>query len=81
MGNRHSNNKNTNYNLNYALKRLGLNNPQNKHKWAGEGCWDGASPVCFFLDGGDLRRVVLDLGFEGVYSGEAESMFEAQTHY
>lgn len=35
-GNGHSNNNNTKSNLNYALKRLGQNNPQNKHKW-GEG--------------------------------------------
>lgn len=35
----------------------------------------------FFLMVGDLRRVVLDLSFEGVYSGESESMSEAQTHY
>lgn len=35
VGNGHCNNNNTKSNLNYALKRLGQNNPQNKHKWGG----------------------------------------------
>lgn len=78
----HSNNKNTKYNLNYALKRLGQNNPQNKHKRAGGGAAMELLLLCveaFFLDSGDLRRVVLDLSFEGVYFGEPESMSQAQT--
>lgn len=35
VGNGHSNNNNTKSNLNYALKRLGQHNPQNKHKCGG----------------------------------------------
>lgn len=42
VGNGHSNNNNTKPNLNYGLKRLGQNNPQNKHKRGGEG--RGARP-------------------------------------
>lgn len=71
----HSNNKNTKNNLNYALKRLGQNNPQNKHKRAGGGAAMELPLLrveAFFLDSGDLS-------FEGVYFGEPESMSPVQT--
>lgn len=58
-GNGHCNNNNAKSNLNYALKRLGRNNPRHKHKRGGgahdqmQGCWAGGwasgrdpSPLC-----------------------------------
>lgn len=47
VGDGRSNNNNTKSNLNYALKRLGQNNPQNKHKRGvgeGEGARDRSIP-------------------------------------
>lgn len=48
VGDGRSNNNNTKSNLNYALKRLGQNNPQNKHKRGvgeGEGARDQTQGV------------------------------------
>lgn len=85
VGNGHSNNNNTKSNLNYALKRLGQNNPQNKHKAGRRGggsSWSNtgrgaASPVrgCFYSWWRDLRGVVFDLGCsgdDGVYFEEQQ---------
>lgn len=47
VGNEHCNNNNTKSNLNYALKRLGQNNPQNKHKRGGGGA------TCDRMQGGE----------------------------
>lgn len=50
VGNGHCNNNNRKSNLNYALKRLGQNNPLNKQKWGGgESACDrmqGGGSVC-----------------------------------
>lgn len=84
MGNGHSNNNNTKSNLNYALKRLGQNNPQNKHKRGGGEAACDQMPggelhrLCvdgFIPDGRDLCLVVFDFGCEsddGVYFGKPE---------
>lgn len=50
VGNEHCNNNNTKSNLNYALKRLGQNNPQYKHKRGGGGA------TCDQMQGGELHR-------------------------
>lgn len=55
MGNEHCNNNNTKSNLNYALKRLGQNNPQNKHKHG------GGDTTCDQMQGGELHRTCLDV--------------------
>ena len=52
VGNGHCNNNNTKSNLNYALKRLGQNNPQNKHKRG------GGDATCDQMQGGELQRCV-----------------------
>lgn len=82
VGNGHSNNNNTKSNLNYALKRLGWNNPQNKHKWGGgKAARDQKQGgelrrLCvdvFIPDGGILCKVVFDFGRksgDGVYFGK-----------
>lgn len=54
VGNGHSNNNNVKSNLNYALKRLGQNNPQNKHKWGGGRplvikCREGSHIACVYV--------------------------------
>lgn len=54
VGNGHSNNNNTKSNLNYALKRLGQNNPQNKHKRG------GGEAACDQMPGGELHRLCVD---------------------
>lgn len=54
VGNGHSNNNNTKSNLNYALKRLGQNNPQNKHTLG------GGEGACDEMRGGELRRLGVD---------------------
>lgn len=84
MGNGHSNNNNTESNLNYVLKRLGQNNPQNKHKLGGgEAAHDQMQEgelgcLCvdvFTPDGGILCKVVFDLGCKSndcVYFGKLE---------
>lgn len=56
VGNEHCNNNNANSNLNYALKRLGQNNPQNKHKRG------GGDTTCDQIQGGELHGCV-DVGF------------------
>lgn len=53
--NGHSNNNNTKFNLNYALKRLGQINPQNKHKWG------GGEAACDQMQGGELHRLCVDV--------------------
>lgn len=55
VGNEHCNNNNTKSNLNYALKRLGQNNPQNKHKRGGGGA------TCDQTQGGELQRTCVDV--------------------
>lgn len=77
VGYGHSNNNNTKYNLNYGLKRLCQNNPQNKHKKRKDGRslvikWRDGSSVssafgAFIPGGGDLWEIVFDLRFDGVY--------------
>lgn len=52
VGNEHCNNNNTKSNLNYALKRLGQNNPQYKHKRG------GGDAACDQMQGGELHRCV-----------------------
>lgn len=82
VGNGHSNDNNTKSNLNYALKRLGQNNPQNKHKWGGgEAACDqkqgraAASPACgcfcgfFCLILGVRVMMVFILGNESLSEG------------
>lgn len=56
VGNGHSNNNNnTKSNLNYALKRLGQNNPQNKHTLGGgEAAGDE-------MQGGELHRLCVEV--------------------
>lgn len=63
VGNGHSNNNNTKSNLNYALKRLGQNNPQNKHKRGEEGSdqMEGGSGV-FIPGSGICGKLCLILG-------------------
>lgn len=59
VGKGHSNNNNTQSNLNYGLKRLGQNNPQNKHK-----CREGSCCACvdvFIPDGGICVQLCLIL--------------------
>lgn len=55
VGNEHCNNNNTKSNLNYALKRLGQNNPQNKHKHG------GGDTTCDQMQGGELHRTCVDV--------------------
>ncbi len=55
VGNGHSNNNNTKSNLNYALKRLGQINPQNKHKWG------GGEAACDRTQGGERHRLCVDV--------------------
>lgn len=55
VGNGHSNNNNTKSNLNYALKRLGQNNPQNKHQRG------GGDAVCDQTQGGEQHRLCWDV--------------------
>lgn len=69
VGNGHCNNNNRKSNLNYALKRLGQNNPLNKHKWGGgESACDrmqGGGPACVDVplpDSGICVRLCLILG-------------------
>lgn len=74
VGNEHCNNNNTKSNLNYALKRLGRNNPQYKHKRGGGGrhVWSNAERratymcrfvlVFFVPDGGICGKLCLILG-------------------
>lgn len=78
VGNGHSNNNNTKYNLNYALKRLGQNNPQNKHKWGGGRpfvikCREGSHIACVcmfvFLAVGFVESCVDFWCKSGVYFG------------
>ena len=57
VGNGHSNNNNTKSNLNYALKRLGQNNPQNIHKWG------GGEVASDQIQGWDLKRLCVDIFF------------------
>lgn len=54
VGNGHSNNNNTKSNLNYALKRLGQNNPQNKHKRGEEGSDQMEGGCGVFIPGGGI---------------------------
>lgn len=51
VGNGHCNNNNTKSNLNYAVKRLGQNNPLNKHQWR------GGAASCDQTQGGELHRL------------------------
>lgn len=55
VGDGRSNNNNTKSNLNYALKRLGQNNPQNKHK-RGVGEGEGARDRSCSLVGHRVRQ-------------------------
>lgn len=92
VGNEHCNNNNTKSNLNYALKRLGQNNPQYKHKRGGGGrhVWSNAERrttcMCrfvffFFSWWWDLWKIVFDFGCkndEGVYFGKWASAGDSQ---
>lgn len=89
VGNGHSNNNNRKSNLNYALKRLGQNNPRNKHKWGGgevtRDQMQGREPHCrrvyvFIPDGGICVKLCLILGVKvmSVFILGNESMSAAQ---
>lgn len=55
VGNEYCNNNNTKSNLNYALKRLGQYNPQNKHKRG------GGDVTCDQMQGGELHHPCVDV--------------------
>lgn len=70
VGNGHcNNNNNTKSNLNYALKRLGQNNPHNIHKWG------GGEAACH--QGGARRRSVCVRGWLASWRwGRCEVVFD-----